>query len=222
MNALGFGIEQSISSWYGMLIMVGMACMSIYLVALIIRRAMFFRKMNVDSKSILNDAQKAITTNDARILSDLGTQRATDPPVKILLGSALANQHLSEPELAELFGIVRVRQKERLTKGLSSFGTMATIAPFIGLLGTVMGIIESFHSLAESGAAGPNVVSSGVAAALWATAAGLCVAIPSVVAYNVFNHKAKQIMTELEVVGREILILLRNKGRTKMKMVKEA
>ena len=222
MNAVGFGIQQSISSWYGLLIMVGLAGMSVYLVALIIVRAMFFRKMGVDSRKLLGDAQRAFASNDARILSELGTQRATDPPVKILLGSAIANQNLSEPELSEVLGIVRARQKERLTKGLPSFGTMATIAPFIGLLGTVMGIIESFHSLAQSGAAGPNVVSSGVAAALWATAAGLCVAIPSVIAYNVFNHRAKETLTELEVLGRELIILFRNQRHTKMKMVKEA
>ena len=209
MNAVGFGIQQSISSWYGFLIMAGMAGMSVYLIALIIVRAMFFKKMSVDSKKLLSDAQKAFSSNDSRMLSDLGSQRATDPPVKVLLGCALANQHASETEMTELFGIVRMRQRERVSKGLSAFGTMATIAPFIGLLGTVMGIIESFHSLAQSGAAGPNVVSSGVAAALWATAAGLCVAIPSVIAYNVFNQKAKEIMTELEVVGRELIILFR-------------
>ena len=73
--------------------------------------------------------------------------------------------------------------------------------------------------LAASGAAGPNVVSAGVATALWATAAGLVVAIPSVVAYNVFRNKAKRIMTDMEVVSREILALFRVEQSVRLKAI---
>ena len=106
-------------------------------------------------------------------------------------------------------GATRIRQRERLTRGLAHFGTFAAIAPFLGLLGTVLGIVESFNNLALSGAAGPNVVASGVASALWTTAIGLMVAIPSVVAFNIFNRKARSIVTELDVASRELVILLK-------------
>ena len=206
---------QSLQSWYGLGIAVILAAMSVYLVALAIVRFMFFKKMTVNSTKLLSEVHLAVTNNDTKMLADLGNQRASDPPLRILLGTAISNQDLPENELREIFSLVKMKQKERLSKGLSAFGTMATIAPFVGLLGTVIGVIEAFEGLAASGAAGPNVVSSGVAAALWATALGLCVAIPSVVGYNIFGNKAKRIISELEVVGHELIILFRNAKRHK-------
>ena len=64
--------------------------------------------------------------------------------------------------------------------------------------------------VATSGSSGPNVVASGVAEALWATAAGLVVAIPSVVSYNVFKNKAKNIMTDLEIASRELVLMFKS------------
>ena len=71
------------------------------------------------------------------------------------------------------------------------------------------GIVDAFNSLATTGAAGPNVVSSGVAEALWATAAGLVVAIPAVVANNIFRRKANAALTEMEIVGQELILLFK-------------
>jgi len=113
--------------------------------------------------------------------------------------------------------VTRIRQRERLTRGLSVFGTISTIAPFLGLLGTVLGIVEAFNVLSENGSAGPNVLAAGIGAALWTTAAGLIVAIPSVVAYNIFKGKAKDILTDMEVVSRELAIMLKGEHGTRLK-----
>lgn len=204
-----FGLAESISSWYGATVMFVIGSMSIYMFALIILRGIFFRKINVDSQKLLNDTQHAILTEDSKMLAELTNARATDAPIRILIANAITNQHLEDTELTELLKVARKRQKARLEKGLSAFGTMSTIAPFVGLLGTVLGIVESFYSLAQSGAAGPNVVGSGVAAALWATAAGLCVAIPAVIAYNVFGGKIKALLLEMETVATELVLLFK-------------
>src|SRR5437762_1671842 len=76
-----------------------------------------------------------------------------------------------------------------LESRLGVLGTLASTAPYIGLFGTVLGVINAFQALANSSQAGANVVSGGIAAALVCTAAGLAVAVPSVVAYNVFIKK---------------------------------
>jgi biopolymer transport protein ExbB len=199
--------------------MVMMAGMSIYLVALVIVRLNFFRKIKADSQKLMEQAHEALSKHDQKAIAALKGQRTDDPPARILISAAFMHQDLNRSELSELFAVTRIRQGERVSKGLVIFGTLATIAPFVGLLGTVIGIVESFNGLAESGAAGPNVVATGVATALWATAAGLVVAIPSVIAYNVFRSKAKAIMIDMEVVSRELLAVLKPEAPAKLKAI---
>jgi biopolymer transport protein ExbB len=213
-----FGIEQSFSSWYGALIMAFIGGMSIYMAALAAVRFHFFRRIRADGAEALAEARQALAEDDAKALAKLKGQRASDPPIRILISAALSNRHMADADLRELLAVTQTRQRERLEKGLSAFGTMANIGPFLGLLGTVMGIIESFHNLAQTGAAGPNVVASGVAAALWGTAAGLVVAIPSVIAYNVFQKMARGITTEMEILSRELVLVLKSERASKLKV----
>jgi biopolymer transport protein ExbB len=207
-----FGIAAAFQSWYGILIMGTLGLFSFYELALIMIRYVFFKRMTVDSQRMMEEVSAGLATGNVKLLGGFKDAKPSEPPVKILIGSALTNHHLNQAELMDLFTVVRIRQRERLTHGLSVFGTLATIAPFLGLLGTVLGIVEAFNILAESGAAGPNVLASGVASALWTTAAGLIVAIPAVIAYNVFKGNAKDILTDMEVVSRELSILLRSEA----------
>jgi biopolymer transport protein ExbB len=211
-----FGIEQSVASWYGALIMAILAILSIYGLTLAIVRWHFFRGLRVNTETIVEETKKILASDSKGHVLPKG-QRAWDPPQWIMAATCLNNRHLAEVDLKELLGITQTRQKQRLEQGLSAFGTMASIGPFVGLLATVLGIIESFHNLAGTGAAGPNVVSSGVAAALWGTAAGLAVAIPAVLAYNIFNKKARAIGFEMDILSRELMLLFKlekqpNKG----------
>ncbi len=81
-----------------------------------------------------------------------------------------------------------------LEKRLVVLATLGNNAPFIGLLGTVLGVLQSFHALAQSSQFGVKVVMEGISEALIATALGLFVAIPSVIAYNFFVRKIKTIL----------------------------
>jgi biopolymer transport protein ExbB len=81
---------------------------------------------------------------------------------------------------------------------LAALGTIANIAPFIGLFGTVVGVIRAFQAIALKSSAGPSVVAGGIAEALISTAAGLFVAVPAVVAYNYFLKRARKLSLELE------------------------
>lgn len=214
-----FGILQAFSSWHGAAITSLLIVLSVYLTALIITRYIFFKKVSLDSQKLLLDVHQALSTNDTKTLDSFKGHRESDPPLRIILGVSLTHGNLPPAELSELLGVARMRQIQRLSKGQAVFSTLATIAPFIGLLGTVIGIVESFNSLASTGAAGPNVVAAGVAEALWATAAGLVVAIPSVVAHNIFRSKIKTIATDMEVIAKEIPILSRAEaGRRHLKV----
>jgi len=86
-------------------------------------------------------------------------------------------------------------------------GTIGSIAPFVGLLGTVVGIIHAFRAIAENAGGGPGVVANGIAEALITTALGLFVAIPAIVAYNAFGRKVERISEDMELSAQEVLDL---------------
>lgn len=100
------------------------------------------------------------------------------------------------------------RERAGLEAGLSSLGTVAVIAPFVGLFGTVVGITKTFADVARLGKAGIEVVSAGVSEALVATAIGLVVAIVSVVMFNLFKARFEQRISQWDVSGRAFLSLL--------------
>jgi biopolymer transport protein ExbB/TolQ len=89
---------------------------------------------------------------------------------------------------------------------LAALGTIANIAPFIGLFGTVIGVIRAFQSIAIQASAGPSVVAAGIAEALICTAAGLFVAVPAVIAYNYFLKRSRKLGLELERISTIIAV----------------
>lgn len=100
------------------------------------------------------------------------------------------------------------QQVKNIISDLSRFqfiyATVGSSAPFVGLFGTVWGIMHSFRDIAKMGRAGLEVVAPGIAEALFTTALGLFVAIPAVIAYNFFQNKIKKISSTLEMLSSEI------------------
>jgi len=92
-----------------------------------------------------------------------------------------------------------------LERRMSWLATIAAVSPFIGLFGTVWGIIDSFHGLGTAGAATLRAVAPGIAEALITTAAGLFVAVPAVVAYNIFTSRIKVFAAATDDFSRELL-----------------
>jgi biopolymer transport protein ExbB/TolQ len=95
-------------------------------------------------------------------------------------------------------------QKLLLERNLGILGTMAAVAPLIGLLGTVWGIMRAFQDMARVGSAAPSVVAAGVAEALVTTAAGLIVAVPAIMLYNHFVRRLNTMLTEAENHSRTL------------------
>ncbi|MFM8411841.1 MAG: MotA/TolQ/ExbB proton channel family protein [Alphaproteobacteria bacterium] len=108
--------------------------------------------------------------------------RVADTPVEDLL--AIGEGH-------------RVEQTQALRRNVWILGTIASAAPFVGLFGTVVGIMRAFHSMAQTGAGGFAVVASGISEALVATALGLAVAIVALVLYNYFQVRLNEIATAM-------------------------
>lgn len=100
-----------------------------------------------------------------------------------------------------------VSERQKLDRGLVVLGTLGNNAPFIGLFGTVIGIIKSFHDLAQNPIGGPSVVMSGLSEALVATAVGLLVAIPAVIAFNAFNRFVKKRVAHAHAISKLVTAL---------------
>jgi biopolymer transport protein ExbB/TolQ len=106
-----------------------------------------------------------------------------------------------------------LRERIQLEKRLIILSTLGNNAPFIGLFGTVLGIIKAFNDLAASGQSGVAVVMAGISAALIATAFGILVAIPAVVANNYFVSRMKQMQANTESLSRILLAYLKSETR---------
>lgn len=126
---------------------------------------------------------------------------------------------LSEVEIVE----AATRAVERSTllttsefkRGIGSLATIATITPFIGLFGTVIGIINAFHGMALTGSGGIGAVSAGIAEALVATAMGLGVAIPAAWMFNYFTNQLERLQIEMSNSASELVDFFMKKQRSR-------
>ncbi|GBL39812.1 protein TolQ [Nitrospirota bacterium] len=126
-------------------------------------------------------------------------------------GAGLVDQHIIE-RAASYLG---QSQLSRLETYLPFLATTGNIAPFVGLLGTVLGIIDAFREIGTQGTASISAVAPGVAEALVATAAGLFTAIPAVIAYNYFLIRIQNTAFRLDSVTIELLVSLSTAAKTK-------
>ncbi len=130
-----------------------------------------------------------------------GLEKDLSPEASVLK-SGLSQKGLDREGLRENFESARIGVKLELEKNLLILGTLGSNAPFIGLFGTVLGIIRAFNDLALQGTAGSTVVMRGISEALVATALGLLIAIPAVVFYNYFQGRIKKCLSNSERLCR--------------------
>jgi len=115
-----------------------------------------------------------------------------------------------------------IQQNHRLEKALSFLATTGNAAPFIGLFGTVWGIMEAFRGIGLKGSASLAVVAPGISEALIATAVGLAAAIPAVVAYNYFSQRVMELRTEMDSFSSDFLGIIKRQFLRRIKASKEA
>ena len=119
-------------------------------------------------------------------------------PLGRLLAVGLENRHRPREILMERLEDTGRHVVYELERYLNTLGTIAGVSPLLGLLGTVTGIIKAFNAIYAGGAGDPRMLSGGIAEALVATAAGLCVAIPSLIAYRYLRGRVERIVVEME------------------------
>lgn len=205
------------ASFVSKLVLISLFLFSISCWILIFQKRMLFSKTRKENRKFLNVFRNSARFSEVKKVCD---RYPFSPQVGLFLAgfSELnfqlkhhAPQVTGQPKVRSLDSINRVLQRAsfvelaKLEKNLNVLATTAAVAPFVGLLGTVWGIIEAFAQIGQQGSASLAVVAPGIAEALIATAFGLFAAIPAVMAYNYFTNKVRGLSAEMEDFCLEFL-----------------
>jgi biopolymer transport protein ExbB len=187
--------------------------LSILSVAMILERFITLRQAKAQSDRIKARMREALASNSLEELEQLGKDRDSLEGRGLAYGLRHARE-FGANGLEEIFNSFALLERPALERSLTFLATVGSNAPFIGLLGTVLGIMKAFRDLAANAAsAGNQAVMLGIAEALVSTAVGLLVAIPAVIAYNYFQKQVRQSMQSLESVRDLCVAYAKKKGR---------
>ena len=201
-------VKTSLADWIiqGGFMMIPILLCAILVLAIIIERTFSLRRVRRESQIFTEKITRIVRANklmEAKVVCE----NSRGPLPAIVKAALLARaQSAEESRLAVEEAAERaVRPLERY---LPALGTIATVSPLLGLLGTVIGMIKSSNFLATAGAANPIGLIGGISEALITTAAGLFVAIPAVVCHSWFTNKVNTIMLDMEAQTNDIIDLL--------------
>jgi len=183
---------------------------SIYSWAIIIEKFRLFKKINLESKEF---EEKFWKSKSAETFYN-SMPAELDNPMALLFKDSMQtllkakNKSNLNERLSSMLEVNIEKQMVILEKGFTFLATVGSTAPFIGLFGTVWGIMNSFQSIAISRNTSLAIVAPGIAEALFATALGLLAAIPAVVAYNKYNNDSKKYLQKLENFSKRFLSII--------------
>ena len=191
-------------------VMIILIICSVYSWAVIIDKFRLFKKINKSSEEF---EEKVWNSKSAENLYNSLPSKLEDPMTLVFqnamegLLSKKTKNNLRERMSALLESGIE-KQMAKIDTGFTFLATVGSTAPFIGLFGTVWGIMNSFQSIAISRNTSLAIVAPGIAEALFATALGLLAAIPAVVAYNKFNNESKKYSEKLENFSKRFLTII--------------
>lgn len=187
--------------------------LSIVSFAIMIERAYYFLTHNVDVDSLGVDLRRMLgkgAVADAR-----SRVKGSDTAEMTVMAAGLDEVERGVDAVAEAMVGRKAHERMRLERNLAFLGTLGNNAPFIGLFGTVLGIIRAFHELSGNqggGTSGAAVVMAGISEALVCTAVGLMVAIPAVIGFNYFNRRVRQTLANVDSLAHVVLAQLKGEG----------
>ena len=183
---------------------------SILSIAIIIERYMYYRaRSRIKRHDLMDRIKKELDKND--IEGALKISDKNNTPFSHVVHAGLSFAKHTEKEISNNMERAIVIETNLLEKRTTIVGTIGSTAVYIGLFGTVLGIMKAFGNIAAAGAGGMNVVMNGISESLICTAAGLCVAVPAVIAYNYFIKRIDNFITDMELCASEIMDLVKAK-----------
>ncbi len=171
--------------------------------AVMIERLWYFSSTKIDFEGLLRDLHDLLRKKDfAALRSKLEGKEAIE--MQVVTAGLVEIDHGAD-SVGEAMRGAKARLKGRLERNLAYLGTLGNNAPFVGLFGTVLGVIKAFHDLSAKKGQGPEAVMGSLSEALIATAVGLLVAIPAVVAFNWFQRQVRSRIAQTDAAAHSVL-----------------
>ena len=174
--------------------------------AVAIERLVFFASQHGDTKGLLRAIGQKIATDD--LDGAVKVCQAQKGMLPRILEFGLRRGEKNRADITDALSIALMEHLNALERNLAIIGTIAVIAPFVGLFGTVLGIIKAFQDIALKGNSTPAVVAAGVSEALITTATGLIIAVIAVVFFNYFKSRIKNYNQEMIVAANQLAEML--------------
>src|ERR1700743_1188267 len=188
-----------------------LVAMSIFSIGIICERAFYFASHSADMEALGEGLMRFLKIGDKRSAEQL-LQSNRSIEAAILL-PAIGWIDGGPDSVSEALEGSQTKRRAELERGLTTLGTLGNNAPFVGLFGTVIGVIQAFHMLGASGGGGNQAAMGNVivaiSEALIATGVGLVVALPAVVGYNLTQKKVSTIENNIALIGKNLLALLK-------------
>lgn len=195
----------------GGLIMVPLLLCSVLAVAVSLERIWFMVKARVDTEDLMEDVKLALA--QGKVLEAMQIAKKSRGPVASVLSAGIAHYDRDKEEIKERVEEVGKEEIFKMERRMNILDAIVTIAPLLGLLGTVTGIIKSFNVLgALEGIDQPAALSIGIAEALITTAVGLMIAIPTMAVYSYLNSLIDRNAAEMTKRTNELLDVLESRG----------
>ena len=204
-------------TWIAQGVVIVLLVCSVYSIYVMIERLLFFRKAKAQSLQFAKAATVALSKDKVQDALDLSRKFPASHVARVTRAGLIEFQLDSGPSGNPLSGHDKIESGRRaierealitqadFKKGVSNLATIATTGPFIGLFGTVVGIINAFRGMAMTGSGGIAAVSAGIAEALVTTALGLFVAIPAAWVFNAFTNMLDRFGVEMSNSASELI-----------------
>jgi biopolymer transport protein ExbB len=184
-------------------VLVAIVAVSLYALYVFLTRFLKLSRERTDSDRLMARVNAAVRERD--LDAALAACEAHGGPVARVLAAALARLPYGRSAVDSAFQEASLEEEQRLARGLRPLATVAQIAPLMGLLGTVTGMIIAFAEISQQGTGDPAALADGIGQALVTTAAGLIVAIPTLIGQNVLASRVDGILIEIDRRREELM-----------------
>ena len=192
--------------------MIPIVICSVLSVAIIVERSLALRDSRIIPPVFVREAKRLLSSGKEDSLLELSRKNRT--PIAHVIHTTLLSRSLPGETLREVVQAIGKDQANKLSRYLTVLATITGIAPLLGLLGTVTGMIRVFSVISSKGVTNPSDLAGGISEALLTTAAGLVVAIPTLVAYNFFHKRTSTYVLRMEEIALGIVSrLTRNNAK---------
>ena len=185
--------------------------LAVPVLAIVVERILYFRRISTDEDKLFARVKAAIEKghfDEALAICD-----TVEAPLGGLIRAGIENRTLSESDLKEAVRDAAIKELPQIEHTIQAVNVIANISPLMGLLGTVSGIISSFNILGQFGTAtDPSVLAKGISEALLTTAAGIVIAVPSMIAYAWLSGKANAVIGRLEGQANDLVRIVKSRA----------